>query len=223
MNPALFEVNGCASVLGVLTPEECTALALRVQPGTDSVGNRCLLSEDWCAVLAARLRQHAELATLLPTDHVAVQCTYFEKSLARNWLVPVHQDLSIPVAQRVNDPVLQGWSQKDGAWFVQAPLPVLEQLLAVRIHLDACTADDGPLRVVPGSHTLGCLMPDAAMAVRNTRAQVSCPAGQGGALVMRPLLLHASSKSTGTSRRRVLHFVFGPRALPHGLQWHTAV
>jgi hypothetical protein len=35
--------------------------------------------------------------------------------------------------------------------------------------------------------------------------------------------LHASSKATGTSRRRVLHFVFGPRALPYGLEWERSV
>ena len=41
-------------------------------------------------------------------------------------------------------------------------------------------------------------------------------------MLMRPLLLHASSKATGASRRRVLHFVFGPPALPHGLAWVRA-
>jgi hypothetical protein len=40
---------------------------------------------------------------------------------------------------------------------------------------------------------------------------------------MRPLALHASSKATGTSRRRVLHFVFGSAGLPYGLQWEHAV
>lgn len=39
---------------------------------------------------------------------------------------------------------------------------------------------------------------------------------------MRPLLLHASSKATGRSRRRVLHFVYGPAQLPSGLRWHEA-
>ena len=38
-------------------------------------------------------------------------------------------------------------------------------------------------------------------------------------MLMRPLLLHASSKTAGTSRRRVLHFLFGPRELAFGLVW----
>jgi hypothetical protein len=41
-------------------------------------------------------------------------------------------------------------------------------------------------------------------------------------MLMRPLLLHASSRASGASRRRVLHFVFGPRELPFGLAWALA-
>jgi hypothetical protein len=154
---------------------------------------------------------------------VAVQCTYFEKSASRNWLVPIHQDLSIPVARRVDEPSLRGWSEKEGALFVQAPAELLAQLVAVRLHLDACGADDGPVRVLPGSHRLGLIDPQAAVLMRSTGAEVTCEAEPGDALVMRPLLLHASSKATGRSRRRVLHFVFGPRVLTHGLAWRQAV
>jgi hypothetical protein len=42
-------------------------------------------------------------------------------------------------------------------------------------------------------------------------------------LVMRPLLLHASSKATSLTPRRVLHFLFGPPSLPLGLEWQWAV
>jgi hypothetical protein len=52
---------------------------------------------------------------------------------------------------------------------------------------------------------------------------VSCTARSGDVLALRPLLLHASSKGSGNGRRRVLHFVFGPRALPHGLAWAVSV
>jgi hypothetical protein len=49
-----------------------------------------------------------------------------------------------------------------------------------------------------------------------------CIAQTGDVVCMRPLALHSSSKATGSSRRRVLHFVFGPSTLPDGLQWATA-
>jgi len=223
MNAEFFDANGYFSVPQVLSVPECAAIATLAQPGADSVGNRCLLSSAWCVALADRLRRHALLSTLVPAGHVAVQCTYFEKSIARNWLVPIHQDLSIPVAERVDESGLQGWSQKGGEWFVQPPVSVLEQLVAVRLHLDVCTADDGPLKVVPGSHVLGCLSPEAAIRARSAGVEVSCQSDLGGALVMRPMLLHASSKSVGSGKRRVLHFVFGPPQLPHGLRWQTAV
>jgi hypothetical protein len=217
--------HGFATVPHVLTAAECDALPDRVTGGAASAsgGTRSLLQQDWCRALAARLRQHPELAPVLAPDLVAVQCTYFEKSAARNWLVPVHQDLSIAVARRVSDPSLGPWSEKEGTLFVQPPVALLQQLIAVRVHIDACTAEDGPLRVVPGSHLLGRLDAQAAAAARQTQPEHVCTVAPGGAMLMRPLLLHASSKSTGTSQRRVLHFVFGPTTLPLGLQWQDAV
>jgi len=95
------------------------------------------------------------------------------------------------------------------------------QLLAVRIHVDACSLADGPLKVVPGSHELGRVEP-AQAALLGRAEGVTIPASRGDALLMRPLVLHASSKSSGTSRRRVLHFVFGPESLPCGLAWQES-
>jgi hypothetical protein len=220
---ASFQTDGCAFVPDVLSAEDCRDIASRVRPGPASGGTRGLLREPWCVSLAQRLREHPVLCTLIPAGHVAVQCSWFEKSASRNWRVPVHQDLGIPVAERVDHPALRGWSEKEGALFVQAPVPLLEHLVAVRVHLDACLAEDGPLRVVPGSHVHGRLLPAEAMALRDAGTEVVCVAAEGAAWVMRPLLLHASSKSTGTRRRRVLHFVFGPRSPGHALRWqHTA-
>jgi ectoine hydroxylase-related dioxygenase (phytanoyl-CoA dioxygenase family) len=88
----------------------------------------------------------------------------------------------------------------------------LEQLVAVRVHLEENTSQNGPLVVVPGSHR---------QAVVNSQ-RVPCHVQSGGALVMRPFLLHASSK-VKSGARRVLHFVFGPRALSGGQEWAHAV
>ena len=227
MQEELFATDGFAlvpEVPEVLDAEECDAIAACVTPtSAASGGTRCLLSQTWCAALARRLRTHAVLSRLVPAEFVAAQCTYFEKSASRNWLVPVHQDLSIPVAERVSDPALRGWSEKEGCLFVQAPTKVLERLVAVRVHLDACASQDGPLLVVPGTHVRGRVEATAAVAVRRAAMEVACYAERGDVLVLRPLLLHASSKATGTGRRRVQHFLFGPRQLPHGLRWQRAV
>jgi len=214
-----FAIDGFVLVPGVLPAEKCAALVSG--GGSHAVGSRCLLSEPWCAALVPLLRAHKTLSALLSASPVAVQCTYFEKSAALNWLVPVHQDLSVPVAHRVLHPELRGWSVKEGALFVQAPAPLLERLVAIRVHLDNCASTDGPLRVVPRSHLNGIVPAQAAVQARVR--EVACVAERGAALVMRPLLLHSSSKATGSSLRRVLHFLFGPRELPYGLSWQSAV
>jgi ectoine hydroxylase-related dioxygenase (phytanoyl-CoA dioxygenase family) len=216
---APFESDGFTLVPEVLSPHECETISGHIRTNSSSGGTRNLLSNSWCTSLAARLVQHPSLSQLITSNHFAVQCTYFEKSAERNWLVPFHQDLSIPVAHRVSEPSLRGWSEKEGALFVQAPVELLEQLVAVRVHLDACMEVDGPLKVIPGTHRQGVIAPDAAASISHSTPAVLCVAPLGAALVMRPLLLHASSKSTGNGRRRVLHFLYGPPRLMHGLQW----
>ena len=178
-----------------------------------------MLSQRWCAELASQLRQHEVLKTLFPADPMAVQCTLFDKSPTNNWLVALHQDLSIAVKRRIDSADCSGWSEKEGRVYVQPPAKVLQELVAVRVHVDDCPLESGPLRVVPGSHTLGRLDSVRVEAVRTEQGEVAVPVSRGGALVLRPLLLHASSKAAVPQPRRVLHFVFGPAALPLGLEW----
>lgn len=211
-----FERDGFVSLRGLLASAQCEQL-LRQLPAMNGAGSRTLLAQPWCAELANQILVAEALAGILPAGHVAVQCTFFEKSEAMNWLVPVHQDLSIPVRQRTEAEGARGWSLKQDGWYVQPPTAVLQQMVAVRVHLDDCGADDGPLYVVPGSHMQGAISPLAAAGMR--QGEVACPALAGDALVMRPLLLHRSSKSTGASRRRVLHFLYGPASMPQGIEW----
>lgn len=219
-----FQRDGFAVVPAVFGESQCDAIAASIDSfASDSPGTRSLLAHDWCRSLVAALRVHPTAGALIPAGHVAVQCTYFEKSVDNNWLVPVHQDLSIPVRARVEHPALRGWSEKEGALFVQAPAQLLETLVAVRVHLDPCLETDGPLQFVPATHTRGRIDATEASRLKQAGPVVACAVERGGALVMRPLALHTSSKATGTSRRRVLHFVFGPPVLPYGLQWEHAV
>ncbi len=186
-------------------------------------GSRNLLAQAWCSDLVAPLRARLQALGLLPDDAVAVQCTLFRKTPDCNWKVPYHQDLSIPVAERVMAATLSGWSVKEDGHYVQAPAELLDVLLAVRLHLDACSDDEGALRVVPGSHRCGRLGSDDIVAMDKRQNEVVCTADAGDLLLMRPLLLHASSKSERPSGRRVLHFLFAPRQPGCGLQWRIAV
>ncbi|KQN79147.1 phytanoyl-CoA dioxygenase [Duganella sp. Leaf61] len=219
-----FEDDGFAIVADVLDETACASISASLgQAISEGTGARSMLEMPWCRALARTIRLHPLIGAALPEHAVAVQCTYFEKSRDQNWLVPIHQDLSIPVREKIDHQALSGWSEKDGAIFVQPPEAVLQELVAVRLHLDECGSDDGPLKVLPGSHKAGRLSAQAALTARDNLGEVSCTVGKGGVLILRPLLLHASSKANGSSRRRVLHFVFGPGVLPYGLRWQHAV
>lgn len=124
-----------------------------------------------------------------------------------------------PVAERVDSPGCQGWSEKEGEWFVQPPSAVLEEVVAVRLHLDDCDERNGALRVVPGSHRLGRLTSTEVTQTRDLFGEVFVQVPRGGVMLMKPLLLHASSKASVDCTRRVLHFVFGPAELPGALRW----
>jgi ectoine hydroxylase-related dioxygenase (phytanoyl-CoA dioxygenase family) len=177
----------------------------------NSVGSRNLLQQEWCQKLAAQLQCSKLLRHCFEADCVPVQCTYFEKSIENNWNVPLHQDVSIPVSERVHHEALKVWSHKEDVLYVQAPFDLLSQLVSLRFHIDECGLTDGPLRVIPGSH--------ASSWCGTNRNEVVCPVTKGGVMLMRPFIHHASSKATGNSRRRVLHFLYGPRTLPFGLHW----
>jgi hypothetical protein len=223
-NPSIgLTESGFAILPSVLSDTECDGLddVLQRRP-LGNAGSRNLLDSPWCAALSVRLRSSPVLEQLV-SPLVAVQCTYFDKNPEVNWLVSVHQDLSIPVKARIDGCGLTGWNVKEGRTFVQAPVDLLENLIAVRLHLDDSGPDNGPLRVVPRSHLLGRLPSDVQAARRLEFGEVECHVPRGGALFMRPLLLHASSKTTGTRPRRVLHFLFGPKELPFGLEWALTV
>lgn len=215
----LFE-TGYAVVPDLITSAEIGDLVRFVDDlRTQSAGTRRLIDTPWCWELAERIGRDERLREVLPVGATPVQCTLFVKSIDENWLVSLHQDLSIPVAERIDSLECSGWSEKEGETFVQPPISVLRDMLAVRVHLDDCDERNGALRVVPGSHQLGRLTSSDGLRERDARGEISVTVPKGGAMLMRPLLLHASSKASIGSARRVLHFVFGPGQLPHGLRW----
>ncbi len=153
----------------------------------------------------------------------AVRAILFDKTPAANWKVVWHQDLTIAVRERVDVPGFGPWSEKDGVAHVQPPEALLERMLAVRLHLDDCRTDNGPVRVLPGSHRLGRLSATAIDHWRGAREEVACLAERGAILAFRPLLLHASSPATVAAHRRVVHIEFALDELPEPLAWHDRV
>lgn len=220
---AAFDDAGWCRIASDLAPEVLSALSEAIPASDDGAGSRRLLDRPACAALVAPLRSRLVGLGLLAADAVAVQCTSFRKSAACNWKVPYHQDLSVPVIERIEHSALGGWSVKEDGVYVQPLLPLLDELLAVRLHLDPCDADAGALRVMPRSHRLGRLSPSAIAALDKRRQEVVCDAEAGDLLLMRPLLLHASSRARRPNGRRVLHFLFAPPDPGCGLRWRVAL
>jgi hypothetical protein len=166
------------------------------------------------ADLLLAARQHLEAEPHL------VRAIYFDKSPHNNWFVTWHQDRTVSVSERFDAEGWGPWSRKAGAWHVQPPLEVLEQMVTIRLHLDEASAANGCLKVLPGSHRLGLL--DAAEIAARVAASpvVPCPSAPGGAVVMRPHILHASEKSTSPQPRRILHFEYASYRLPEGVYWN---
>ena len=173
------------------------------------------------ATLAASPQMRALTVPILGEASFAVRGILFDKTPGANWNVVWHQDLSIAVRERHDVPGFGPWSEKAGVTHVQPPVAILERMLTVRLHLDDCDEANGPLRVLPGSHCHGRLTPEQIRQWRGQTPAVPCPVFSGGALLMRPLLLHASSASQTPRHRRVVHLEYAAEALPGGLQWHA--
>lgn len=221
-----FDRDGFQVLESVLAIAECDLLAAELTPQLEEEqqrgkagGVRNLLRT------SSRVAQFARSTPLLqlvnsftPATAFPVRAIFFDKNPAANWLVPWHQDLAIAVDRRIETPGFTGWSVKDGVPHVLPPREVLETMLTVRLHLDACTAANGALRVIPGSHAVGVLAA-AELNRWKQRDAVVCEVPRGGALILRPLLLHASAPAVSPSHRRVLHLEYATTDLPNGLRW----
>jgi hypothetical protein len=151
-----------------------------------------------------------------------VRGIYFDKHKDANWKVAWHQDLTIAVRERLEVEGYGPWSMKAGITHVQPPAQVLENMLAIRLHLDHTDESNGALRVLPSTHKSGRLEADQIQHWKDHEKVVTCSVGSGGVMVMRPLLLHSSSAAVNPVHRRVLHFEYSSANLPSGLKWFEA-
>lgn len=148
----------------------------------------------------------------------AVRGIFFDKTVGANWPVLWHQDLSLAVQERRELPGWSNWSVKRGLTHVQPPPEILAQMVTMRLHLDDCPAENGALRIIPGSHRKGLLARPEIQAMAAAGPTQFVTARAGDAVFIRPLLLHASSAAQTPHHRRVLHLEFAPfDLLPVGL------
>ena len=226
MNQILNELsNGFALVPDVLDEATIRFLIESLAPlqVQSAAGVRNLLDVPAIVGLARSPSIRALVEPILGPHCFAVRGIYFDKTPGANWKVPYHQDLSIAVQERHETEEFGPWSVKAGVVHVQPPTEILETMVTLRLHLDDCDENNGALRVIENTHDLGQLSASQIVRQREIGTEIACCCARGGALLMRPLLLHASSPARSPRHRRVVHLEWAARELPGLLNWRDRI
>lgn len=154
---------------------------------------------------------------VMGNDYFVVKSIYFDKPETSNWYVAYHQDLTISVDKKVELENFGPWTTKHHQFAVQPPIELLENITTIRIHLDDTDENNGALRVIPRSHLKKIYRPETIN--WEVEQEVCCSVNQGGVMLMKPLTLHSSGRTTNGKKRRVIHIEFSNLELPGELQW----
>jgi ectoine hydroxylase-related dioxygenase (phytanoyl-CoA dioxygenase family) len=206
-----IEESGFAILPEVFSQESLDCFLQEIDdlaPRRSRAGVRHALRLPPVAQLARQPRMVEVARRVLGDDAFPFRATLFDKSPAANWLVVWHQDTALPLRSRIEAPGWGPWSVKEGIHYAHAPTATLSKVLVLRLHLDDSTTENGPLRVLPGTHTRGVLSGDGVHEVATRLAPVDCVAPKGGVVAIRPLIIHSSSKSHAETPRRVLHIEY---------------
>ena len=150
-------------------------------------------------------------------DYFITKSIYFDKPEKSNWFVAYHQDLTISVNKKISSQNFQNWTIKHNQFAVQPPKQILENNFTIRIHIDKTTSENGALKVINNSHKKGIYRIEN-IDIKD-EIETYCEVEKGGIMIMKPLLFHASSKTTNNARRRVIHIEFSNQKLPGTMEW----
>ena len=154
---------------------------------------------------------------LFGDNYFVVKSIYFDKPEDSNWYVSYHQDLTISVENKIEKDGYGSWTLKQNQYAVQPPLEILENIFTIRIHLDRTDENNGALKVIPKSHLKNIYRPELIDWTNETES--ICNVDRGGIMIMKPLLLHSSSRTTNKQKRRVIHIELSNRELPADMNW----
>lgn len=161
------------------------------------------------------------LDNLFETEYSCVRSIYFHKTADTNWFVPWHQDVTIAVAEKTDHPEFTNWTMKDAVPHTEAPVALLEKMVSVRIHLDDVGEQNGSLEILRGSHKMGRVRSKTIEALSQELETVSCTGPSGSVFLMKPLVLHRSSRIRDGAGRRTLQLECAPvDDLPAPLNWY---
>ena len=205
---AQIESDGFAVLQGFFEAQRIDDLALDIEQAASThsrAGIRHALALPPVVEIAKDEAMLQLARAVLGSEAFPYRATLFDKSPQSNWLVVWHQDTALPIRTTQEVPGWGPWSVKEGIPYAHAPFTVLQRVLALRLHLDDSTIENGPLRVLCGTHKLGVLSDDQIHELATNSRPFDCLVSKGGVLAMRPLIVHASSKSHNAMPRRVLH------------------
>lgn len=216
----VIEIETLAVLLNTFEQESQSKHA-RVHDGETYALRNILKSVPHVEEVAGTRPLFSIVQSILGSDARPVKAILFDKTEKMNWNLRWHQDNVIAVKRRIESPGFHGWSEKIGIPHVRPPVEILQSMLAARIHLDDCPAENAALKVIPKSHLHGRLEVDEleAWTIGSKSSPIICPARKGDVLFMRPLLLHASARAEKPQHRRVLHIEYAGTDLPFGLEW----
>ncbi|WP_411827355.1 phytanoyl-CoA dioxygenase family protein [Luteolibacter sp. AS25] len=211
-----YEIHRAAFSHSEIQDLRIEADLISAEAGSACVRNLTMLSER-----IRNLSVSTKLKALLPSlNYIPVRSILFDKTSAENWPVAWHQDLTIATKEKKDCDGYGPWSTKAGVTHTQAPVDLLRKMATIRIHLDPTDRKNGALIVSPCSHKTGRLSSDL-ISEFVSRSSYICECQPGDILLMSPLILHSSKRSTNPSRRRILHLEYAPQdALDQRLNWH---
>ena len=157
------------------------------------------------------------VAELFGDDFFTVKSIYFDKPENSNWYVAYHQDLTISVNKKIELAGFGPWTVKQNQFAVQPTLEILQNIFSIRIHLDDTDEHNGALKVLLASHNKNIYRPETID--WSIETEISCAVNKGGIMIMKPLLLHSSGRTTNNKKRRVIHIEFSNQELPSELKW----
>lgn len=123
------------------------------------------------------------------------------------------------MAEREQVEGFANWTRKSGVWHCEPPVSVLDQMLFVRVHLDANDHTNGAMKVAVGSHERGLVPAAKAQGIAECYPIEICDAARGDVLVLNMLTLHSSEPSQTGDSRRALRMDFAAFDLPAPLRW----
>ncbi|QTV05091.1 phytanoyl-CoA dioxygenase family protein [Faecalibacter bovis] len=157
------------------------------------------------------------ISELFGKNYFVIKSIYFDKPETSNWYVSYHQDLTISVDKKIELDNFKFWTTKQNQFAVQPPIEILENIYTIRIHLDDTDENNGALKVIEKSHLKKIYRPENID--WKTEKETTCNVNKGGIMIMKPLTLHSSSRTTNNKKRRVIHIELSDTNLPNGLNW----